>query len=158
MTTETNPAKTLPAQKPEPWLILPGTTIGGDGGTFNVDFVLYNRGRTQSRALNGTVDTGAAYSVAPAATLEQLGIEPDYTETFALADGSEVELGVGKAEIELEGRIRDSYVVFGPDRDTVLLGAMTLEAFGLAADARQGRLIPGRLTLLSSPRRPAAEG
>lgn len=155
MTPETIPAQTLPAQKPEPWLILPGTTIGGAVGTFNVDFVLYNRGRARSRALNGTVDTGAAYSVAPAEILAQLGIEPDYTETFALAEGSTVELGVGKAEIELEGRIRDSYVVFGPDRETVLLGAMTLEAFGLAADARQRRLIPGRLTLLSSPRRPA---
>ena len=127
-------------------------------GTFSVEFAVHSPIRNHAHIVLGLVDTGATYSVAPAATLAQLGIEPDYTETFALADGSAVELGVGKAEIELEGRIRDSYVVFGPDRDTVLLGAMTLEAFGLAADARQGRLIPGRLPLLSNPRRPAAEG
>ena len=36
--------------------------------------------------------------------------------------------------------------------------AMLGNCRSLAADARQGRLIPGRLTLLSSPRRPAAEG
>ena len=35
--------------------------------------------------------------------------------------------------------------------------AMLGDCRSLAADARQGRLIPGRLTLLSSPCRPAVE-
>ena len=46
MTTETGPAKTDPGQKAEPWIILPGTTVGGDVGTFNVDFTLFNPAQT----------------------------------------------------------------------------------------------------------------
>ena len=153
MTTKTGTPKTTPAQKPEPWIVLPGTTVGGDVGTFNVDFTLYNPAQTQPRQMNGTVDTGAAYSVVPASILEQLGIEPDHTERFGLADGSEVELAVGKATMALDGRTRDIYVVFGQDDRVKLVGAMTLEAFALAADARNHCLIPARLTLLSSPRR-----
>ena len=147
MTTESQISNTPERQKPEPWIILPGTTVGGEVGTFSVDFTLFDRGRTRSRTLNGTVDTGAAYSVAPAEILEELGIVEDYRETFALADGSEVELAVGSAKIELDGRIRDIYVVFGPDDDTVLVGAMTLDAFALAADATNRRLIPAKLTI-----------
>ena len=148
-------ADVLEGQYPKPWIILPGNTYGGEVGTFSADFVLYNRGRSNSRPFTGTVDTGAAYTVVPGTFLEELGIEEDYTEPFVLADGSQVELPVGRAEMELEGRIRDIYVVFGPDEDTVLIGAMSLEAFALATDARNGRLIPGRLTLLATPRPPA---
>ena len=145
-------AYVLEGQYPRPWIILPGHTYGGEVGTFSADFVLYNRGRSSSMPFTGTVDTGAAYTVVPRTFLEELGIEEDYTEPFILADGSRVELAVGRAEMELEGRIRDIYVVFGPDDETVLIGAMSLEAFALAADARNGRLIPGRLTLLVTPR------
>ena len=28
---------------PEEWIILPGTTVGGDAGTFYVDFVIWNQ-------------------------------------------------------------------------------------------------------------------
>ena len=109
-------ADVLEGQYPKPWIILPGNTYGGEVGTFSADFILYNRGRSNSRPFTGTVDTGAAYTVVPGAFLEELGIEEDYTEPFILADGSQVELAVGRAEMELEGRIRDIYVVFGPRR------------------------------------------
>lgn len=152
MNTKRELTDTSDGQKPEPRIILPGHTYGGEVGTFSVDFVFYNRGRTSSKALTGTVDTGAAYTVVPESIMEELGIERDYTEPFILADGSRVELAIGRAEMELEGRIREIYAVFGPDDDTILVGAMSLEAFALAADARNGRLIPGRLTLLATPR------
>ena len=93
------------------------------------------------------MDTGAAYSVVPAAILEQLGIEPDYTERFGLADGSEVELGVGKATMVLDDRARDIYVVFGRDDRVTLVGSMTLECFALAADAGSQRLVPALVTV-----------
>ena len=48
----------------------------------------------------------------------------------------------------LEGRpVRPAHVVFGTDSSRVLLGAMALEAFALAADAKNRRLIPAELTL-----------
>ena len=137
-------------QKQQPaddWIILPGTTIGGEVGTFRVDFTILNRNTGQARSLNGLVDTGASYTVIPAQILDELGIERDETELFSLADGSVHELAIGRAEMELQGRTRDVYVVFGSDTRKILLGAMALEAFALAADAKHRRLIRAELTL-----------
>ena len=131
----------------EPRIILPGTTVGGEVGTFNVHFSIWNRDRTESRQLNGLVDTGASYPLIPAPILEELGIEPFDTEPFVLADGSRLDLPIGLVEMQLEGKTRPVCVIFGPDADNILLGAMALESFALAADALHGRLIPARLTL-----------
>lgn len=134
-------------QKPEQWIILPGTTIGGEVGTFSVDFTIWSRDRTQSRALNSVVDTGASYTLVPTPILEELGIEREYSETFSLADGSRREFSVGRLDMDLEGMTRNVYVVFGLDSQKILLGAMALETFALAADAKYRRLIPAELTL-----------
>jgi len=132
-----------PAQNPP----LPGTTVGGAVGTFYADFTLWNQDHTRSRTLNGLVDTGASYTLVPAAILEELGIERFETRTFTLADGSRRELALGWAEMELEARPGFVYVVFGDAGGKILLGATALEAYGLAADAKNRRLIPGELTL-----------
>ena len=116
-------------------------------GTFSVDFTIWNRDHTESRTLSGLVDTGASYTMVPESILNDLGIEPFDTERFRLADGSRRELSLGWVEMELDGRRRPTYVIFGSDDNNVLLGAMALEAFGLAADARYRRLIPAELTL-----------
>ena len=134
-------------QKSEQWIILPGTTIGGEVGAFNVDFVIWNRDRTRSLTLNGVVDTGASYTLVPDAMLDELGIERVQSKVFSFADGSTRELSIGWVEMELEGETGYVYVVFGPDSRKVLLGAMALEAFALAADAKYRRLIPAELTL-----------
>ena len=137
-----------PKQKAsEPWIILPGTTVGGEVGTFSVDFVIWNRDRSESRTLNGLVDTGASYSLVPESILDELGVEREEALNFRLADGSRRELFIGRTDMELQGHIRNVYVVFGADDNNVLLGAMALEAFALAADATHRRLIPAELTL-----------
>ena len=134
-------------QPADDWIILPGTTIGGEVGTFRVDFTIRNRITGQARSLNGLVDTGASYTVIPEIILDEMGVERDDLELFSLADGSVQELAIGRAEMELQGRTRDVYVVFGTDRCKILLGAMALEAFALAADAKNQRLIRAELTL-----------
>ncbi len=134
-------------QKHDDWIILPGTTIGGEVGTFRVDFTIRNRNTGQSRELNGLVDTGASYTIIPAGILDELGIEHDETELFSLADGSVQELDIGWADMVLEGRTRSVYVVFGTSSEKILLGAMALEAFALAADAKNHRLIRAELTI-----------
>ena len=116
-------------------------------GTFSVDFVIRNRNGSQARELNGVVDTGASYTVIPAQILDELGIEREQTKVFSLADGSRQELAIAWAEMELQGQRGSVYVVFGPDSRKVLLGAMALETFALAADAKYRRLIPAELTL-----------
>ena len=49
--------------------------------------------------------------------------------------------------MELEGMTRNVYIVFGTGGSRILLGAMALEIFALAADAKYRRLIPAELTL-----------
>ena len=134
-------------QKHDDWIILPGTTIGGEVGTFRVDFTIRNRNTGQSRELNGLVDTGASYTIIPAGILDELGIEHDETELFSLADGSVQELDIGWADMVLEGRTRSVYVVFGTSSEKIPLGSMALEAFALAADAKNHRLIRAELTI-----------
>ena len=130
------------------WIILPGTTVGGEVGTFRADFIIRKQGDdSRSQALNGVVDTGASYTVVPAAILDDLGIERERTLNFTLADGSKRELDIGWAAMELQGQKGNVYVVFGAGDDTILLGALALETFALAADAKYGRLIPAELTL-----------
>ena len=129
------------------WIIIPGTTIGGEVGTFRADFTIRNRDNGLARSLNGLVDTGASYTVIPADILDELGIARDEVELFSLANGSVQELAIGWADMDLEGRTRPVYVVFGTSPDKILLGAMALEAFALAADAKNRRLIRGELTL-----------
>ncbi len=148
MTTVKQPgvvAATEPAGAQNP--VLPGTTVGGPVGTFYADFTLLSPDRSRSRTLNGLVDTGASYTMVPASILEELGLEPFATETFTLADGSRRRYALGWVEMGLDGRIRPVDIIFGDEGVKVLLGAMTLEAFALAADAKNGRLIPGELTL-----------
>ena len=134
-------------QTSDDWIILPGTTIGGEVGTFRVDFTIRNRVDGRERTLNGLVDTGASYTVIPADILDELGINRERTRTFSLADGSQLELAIGWTEMELLGETASVYVIFGADSRKVLLGAMALEAFALAADAKNHRLIPAELTL-----------
>ena len=131
----------------EQWIILPGTTIGGEVGTFSVDFVIRSRNGSQAKTLSGVVDTGASYTVIPAPILDELGIEREETLLFSLADGSRRELPIAWAEMELQGQRRFVYVIFGPDNRKILLGAMALETFALAADAKYRRLIPAELTI-----------
>lgn len=135
------------AVKAEPWIILPGTTVGGEVGTFHVDFVIWNQDGTESRTLNGLVDTGASFTQVPAWILDEMGIVRRRTRKFSLADGSTRELPVGMVDLEIEGETEPVVVIFGPDPEKTLLGAIALESFGLAADAKHRRLIPGELTL-----------
>ena len=127
-------------------LVLPGTTIGGEVGTFYVDFTLWSGDGSRSLELNGLVDTGASYTLIPASALTELGIEPEKIRSFQLANGDTQDFPVGRANIELENNTENVHVVFGPD-NRILLGAMALEAFALAADAKNRRLVPADLTL-----------
>ena len=132
----------IKAHETYPGSIMPGTTFGGEVGTFNADFVIWNENRTRSRLFSGLVDTEATYPMVPASDLEELGVEREYEIPFNLADGSRVALSVGMVPMELEGRARRVYFAFGPEGAKPLLGALALEVFGFAVDAKNGRLIP----------------
>ena len=147
MDTASRDAVAREGQTPEKWIILPGTTIGGEVGTFSVDFVIWNRDRTRSRTLNGLVDTSRSYTLVPASVLDELGIERAHSDTFSLPDGSKQEFSIGLVEMELEGDTGYAHVVFVGDDYKITLGSMALGTFALAADAKHRRLIPAELTL-----------
>ena len=128
----------LTAEKP----VQPGTTIGGEVGTFYVDFVLWDLQMDRFRSLSGLVDTGSTFPQAPASLLEGLGIERTDSMRFRLADGSRTELSLGRVMLELEGRFAPMSIVFGSEGGSVLLGALALESFGLAADVSNRQLVP----------------
>jgi predicted aspartyl protease len=68
-----------------------------------------------------------------------LGVVPHTTAQFVIADGSRVELEIGRAFVKIDGLEEFTLVVFG---DTALLGAVTLEELRLAPDPIRQRLVP----------------
>ena len=133
--------------------ILPGAIIGAQPmGIFNVGFTIGSADGSRSLPLVGMIDTGSLYSIIPASVLDGLGIARDETEQFRLADGSILEMAIGLARLEMDGRARTVHIAFGPDYDAadddvVVIGAMTLERFGVAVDPVHRRLIPATLTI-----------
>ena len=88
------------------------------------------------------VDSGAVYSLVPRSDLEQIGIEPHSQRSFILANGEQVERELGTAIFEYQGQRGGSLVIFGEEGDSPLLGATTLEGFGLILDPFRRELKP----------------
>jgi len=80
------------------------------------------------------VDSGAIYSVVPAAVLRKLGIKPREKQEFRLANGDKIVRRKGSALFRYNGRTGVADVIFGEKGDATLLGAFTLESLGLALD------------------------
>lgn len=86
------------------------------------------------------VDTGSELTWVPGVLLERIGIRPEKQRRFVLADRSEIRRQVGFAVLEM-GRYRTiDEVVFGEPTGLVLLGARSLEGFGLSIDPQSHRL------------------
>jgi len=122
-------------------------------GNFRVPVEIAAPDEHRFERLDALVDTGATYSWVPRDLLEQLGVTPEEDWQFILADGTERTYPIGSARIRLGGRTRSTLVVFGEPGSDSLLGAFTLEAFGLAADPVNRRLI--RVPALLKPIRAA---
>jgi predicted aspartyl protease len=95
-----------------------------------------------TRAVEFLIDSGAIYSVVPAAILDELGVKPIKTEDFRLANGSEISRRKGVALFRYQDRVGGADVIFGEPGDSNLLGAFTLEALGLALDPLRRELHP----------------
>lgn len=87
------------------------------------------------------VDTGSTYTWVPRDVLERLSVQPGFRWEFETADGRVIERDVAEAAARMDGQQRTTLVVFGEPGSMPLLGAYTLEAFGLAVDPVNRRLI-----------------
>ena len=94
------------------------------------------------------MDTGSTYTGVPGPILEELGIAPEWTSVFELADGRQEEYGLAEVRLGIGGEERTTICIFGAPESEPLLGAYALEGFGLAADPVNGRLVPARLFLV----------
>jgi clan AA aspartic protease len=93
------------------------------------------------------VDSGAVYSLIPEEVLQRLGIEPHSTREFILANGEAIRRRLATATFEYEGHRGDSMVIVGEPGDDPLLGATTIEGFGLLLDPFRRELRPKALPL-----------
>ena len=116
-------------------------------GTFNWPLRIASMDGQQSRDIEATVDTGAAYTTLPARLLRELGIEPMGKRRFLLADGRRTEMDIGRAWVTIDGESEVTLVVFGGDDAPALLGAYTLEGLALMVDPLEQRLIPTHLIM-----------
>ena len=116
-------------------------------GLFNVALEVGNADGTRFETVHALVDTGATFTIVPAEILRALGVARDKRGAFELADGSLRNFDIGETRIRVNGGETNSPVVFGEDGMQPILGAVTLEIFGLAVDPARKRLIevPWRL-------------
>lgn len=101
-------------------------------------------GGARFEPLEVLVDTGATYTWIPRDILERLGVTPEESRPFVLADGREVAYDVAWVRIRIDGRSQPSLCIFGEPDTQPLLGVFTLEAFGLGVDPVNRRLVQER--------------
>ncbi len=88
------------------------------------------------------VDTGATDTFVPASVLRKLGIKPEATRSYELADGTWQELDIGFGVIEVQGQQAGGTLVFAGEKEEPLLGVTVLESTGFWIDPQRERLIP----------------
>lgn len=91
------------------------------------------------------VDSGSMYTWVSGAVLRDLGVQPTERRRVLTIEGRTTERGAGEILITLEGRTLHTLCLFGEPGDLDVLGAYTLEGFGLGVDPVQRRLIPAIL-------------
>ena len=87
------------------------------------------------------VDTGSEFSWVPRSLLESLGVKPERSQGFVVADGRRVDREMGYAIIHAAGAATSDDVVFAEEGDMVLLGARTLEGLNLRIDVVKKQLV-----------------
>jgi len=113
-------------------------------GSFHVTFQIGDRQGQRWRDVDALVDTGASFTWIPEDILTGLQVSPEERWEFQIADGNVIERDVAETLVLYNGNQHTTIIVFGDAGSTPLLGAYTLEAFKLAPDPVNRRLIPVR--------------
>ena len=112
-------------------------------GTFSVFATLTNPERPELWARTELiVDTGATWMLLPAELVAELAVETPRERTVMMANGDRVTFPMGELLITLNGETLTTIFLAGPPGIRALLGAFTLEGFGLAADPVRQVLVP----------------
>jgi len=112
-------------------------------GTFFAEAVLASPARPEhGQPVRLLVDSGSAYTWVSAGILRALSLVPTERRRVVTIDGQVTERDAAEVLITLEGRRLHTLCLFGEARDLDVLGAYTLEGFGLGIDPVQRKLIP----------------
>ncbi len=111
-------------------------------GVFYHRLTVLSQSGAVAEEVEALVDTGSTYLWLPRRVLERLGHRPVATRRIQVATGDEIERGIAPVVVRLNGEAWAIPCIFGDDASTPLLGSMVLEAFGLAVDPFNHRLIP----------------
>lgn len=111
-------------------------------GTFRQQIELGDFQGSRFTSVEALVDTGASYTSVPQDVLHNLRIEPTEERRFVLANGQRVTYGMTWVRVRIDHQEHPTLVVFGDTGSQVLLGAVTLEEFGLGVDPLNLRLVP----------------
>lgn len=93
------------------------------------------------------VEAGAMYSVLPHKVSLRLGISALREAELVLADGTVIKRRIGEATFSIAGQRATSPVILGEEKDTALLGTVTLETLGLMLNSLTRELTPMKLIL-----------
>ena len=111
-------------------------------GTFAHSIALIAESSGDRETLMALVDTGATFTSVPAPVLERLGVVPHRTVSLRMANGVVDRRRIGLVRAELDGMEESILCVFGDPDSPAAIGAHTLEAFLLAVDPVEQRLVP----------------
>ena len=111
-------------------------------GTFNVTIRIGDLSGSRFEDVEAMADTGATTTVIPRQILSGLGIIPTRQEAFEYASGEQAMLDMAQATAQTNGRETITWVIFGEEGMSPLLGAYTLEGLFLAVDPYNQRLVP----------------
>lgn len=115
-------------------------------GIFAVELEV-STGNGPRHRLELMVDSGAFYSVLPAAVWRALGLQSTRELDFCLVDGTIITRGVSECRFHYAGIAASSPVILGGPDDVAILGAVTLETMGLVLNPLERTLRPARLRL-----------
>jgi clan AA aspartic protease len=111
-------------------------------GTFHVEIEIAAVIGSESEQHSALVDTGASYLSLPRAVLSRLGYRPLGTQRVIFATGQAAVWQVTEVKVRLDGRERTVIAFFADDAAPNLIGAQTLETFGLGVDPLGRCLVP----------------
>jgi len=112
-------------------------------GTFTVEVQLAHPARPDKKQeLKLLVDTGSAYTWVPSTVLGVLGLSPTTSRRVRTIQGNVVERPAAEVLLTLDGQTLHTICLFGQPGELEVLGAVTLEQFGLGVGPVQQRLIP----------------
>ena len=114
---------------------------GGNVGATYINVAIRNPSEPD-RVWDGEflIDTGAVDTLVPRQHLEAIGIVPEGTRIYGLANGQEIVMDIAGARIELMDESTLGTVIFGEENVEPLLGVTALESVGIEVDPHNATL------------------